>query len=162
MLPLQTCVLIFLLSFSLSIKIFSSLYVFTDEYPKPRIVEEPIGQMSIKGDNVTLTCRATSTADLPLVFTWKHDNVELNNLQMPAIEISTTAFFENGATGASSVLQITNVTHANAGKYQCMVTNNYGTTYSLKAKLSVLSKLYLYLYVISNYNLVLTIYIVQI
>lgn len=92
--------------------------------------------MGIKGDNVTLVCRATSTASAPLHFTWKHDNVEMDDVNL---QINTDSV-ENGVTEASSILHFTNVTHANAGKYQCMVTNTYGTTYSTKAKLSILSK----------------------
>jgi len=105
-----------------------------DEYPKPRIIEEPGNQMSIKGDNVTLVCRATSTANAPLQFTWKHDNVELDSSYLQT-NISSS---ESGITEASSILYLVNVSHANVGKYQCMVTNNYGTTYSAKAKLNVL------------------------
>ncbi|XP_032681212.1 leucine-rich repeats and immunoglobulin-like domains protein 3 [Odontomachus brunneus] len=105
-----------------------------DEYPKPRIIEEPVSQISIKGDNVTLVCRATSTAVAPLHFTWKHDNVELDS----AILHTNSGSSASGVTETSSVLQLINVTHANQGKYQCMVTNNYGTTYSAKATLSVL------------------------
>ncbi|CAK9825715.1 Leucine-rich repeats and immunoglobulin-like domains protein 3 [Anthophora retusa] len=105
-----------------------------DEYPKPRIIEEPKSQMGIKGDNVTLVCRATSTASAPLNFTWKHDNVEMEDANLQINTDST----ESGVTEASSILILTNVTHANAGKYQCMVTNTYGTTYSTKAKLSIL------------------------
>lgn len=92
--------------------------------------------MGIKGDNVTLVCRATSTASAPLHFTWKHDNVEMDDVNL---QINTDSV-ENGVTEASSILHFTNVTHANAGKYQCMVTNTYGTTYSTKAKISILGK----------------------
>ena len=110
-------------------------FFFTDEYPKPRIIEDPASQMSIKGDNVSLICRATSTANAPLNFTWKHDNVEWDSTFQ-----TDHASSDRGITEASSTLHITNVTHSNAGKYQCMVTNNYGTTYSAKAKINVLSK----------------------
>ncbi|XP_076619490.1 uncharacterized protein LOC143340938 [Colletes latitarsis] len=106
-----------------------------DEYPKPRIIEEPKSQMGIKGDKVILTCRATSTANAPLHFTWKHDNVEIESGNL---QINTDSMESSGVTEASSVLHLTNVTHANAGKYQCMVTNTYGTTYSTKAKISIL------------------------
>lgn len=113
------------------------MFSFTDQFPKPRIIQEPASQMSIKGDNVKLVCRATSTADTPLYFTWKHDNVELNDANLQT-NLSSS---ESGVTEATSILYLTNVTHANAGKYQCMVTNTYGTTYSVKARLSVLGKL---------------------
>nr|XP_012136440.1 PREDICTED: leucine-rich repeats and immunoglobulin-like domains protein 3 isoform X2 [Megachile rotundata] len=105
-----------------------------DEFPKPRIIEEPKNQMGIKGGNVTLVCRATSTASAPLHFTWKHDNVEMDN----ANSRTNIDSAESGVTKASSILHLTNVTHANAGKYQCMVTNTYGTTYSAKAKINIL------------------------
>ncbi|EFN74858.1 Leucine-rich repeats and immunoglobulin-like domains protein 3 [Camponotus floridanus] len=105
-----------------------------DEYPKPRIIQEPMSQMSIKGNNATLICRASSTADAPLHFIWKHNNVELNGANLQT-NISSS---ESGATEATSMLHLTNITHADAGKYQCMVTNNYGTTYSAKAMLNVL------------------------
>ena len=105
-----------------------------DEYPKPRIIEEPKSQMGIKGDNVTLICRAISTASARLHFIWKHDNVEMDNANSE-INIDSA---ESGVTNATSILHLTNVTHANAGKYQCMVTNTYGTTYSAKAKLSIM------------------------
>ncbi|XP_011876222.1 PREDICTED: leucine-rich repeats and immunoglobulin-like domains protein 3 [Vollenhovia emeryi] len=105
-----------------------------DEYPKPRIVQEPVSKMGIKGDNVKLVCRATSTADTPLHFTWKHDNVELDDANL----LTNLSSSESGVTEATSILYLINITHANAGRYQCMVTNTYGTTYSAKAKLSVL------------------------
>ncbi|XP_043519975.1 leucine-rich repeats and immunoglobulin-like domains protein 3 isoform X2 [Frieseomelitta varia] len=104
-----------------------------DEYPKPRITEEPKSQMGVKGNNVTLVCRATSTASAPLHFTWKHGNVEMNDT---SLQINTSV--ENGVTVATSILHLVNVTNENAGKYQCMVSNTYGTTYSTKAKLNII------------------------
>lgn len=105
-----------------------------DEFPKPRIVEEPTSQMAIKGNNATLTCTATSTADTPLYFTWKHENIELRNAEVQTISIPS----ESGITNTSSLLHLINVSNAMAGRYQCMVTNTFGTTYSSKAKISVL------------------------
>lgn len=99
--------------------------------------------MGVKGNNVTLVCRATSTASAPLHFTWKHGNIEMNDA---SLQINTSV--ENGVTVASSILHLINVTHENAGKYQCMVSNTYGTTYSTKAKLNIISKFLLNF----NYN----------
>lgn len=103
--------------------------------------------MSIKGHNVTLTCKVSSTADAPIQFTWKHDNVEIKNRSMH----NDTSSLNNGVMEATSHLNLYNVTHANAGKYQCMITNSYGTTYSGKAKLSVLSELNLLFFNIALY-----------
>lgn len=96
---------------------------------------------------MTLICRATSTADAPLHFMWKHDNVELDYTNLQTSKRST----EDGATEAISSLHLINVTYADAGKYQCMVTNTYGTTYSSKAKLSVLGKLFTFYFL--NYTI---------
>jgi len=131
------------------------LCLFIDEYPKPRIIEEPASQMSIKGDDVKLICRATSTADTPLHFTWKHDNVELSDVNLQT-QLSSS---ESGVTEATSILYLTNITHAKAGKYQCMVSNTYGTTYSTKAKLSVLGKLNIF--TIFNYAEVYILYFIN-
>ncbi|XP_044009805.1 leucine-rich repeats and immunoglobulin-like domains protein 3 isoform X2 [Aphidius gifuensis] len=105
-----------------------------DEFPKPIIIEEPVSKMGIKGDNVTLTCRATSTADTPLYFTWKHENVEVRKHQVETVVTASG----KGTTEATSTLNLVNVKHGNAGKYQCMVSNTYGTSYSAKAKINVL------------------------
>ncbi|XP_034948545.1 leucine-rich repeats and immunoglobulin-like domains protein 3 [Chelonus insularis] len=105
-----------------------------DEFPKPRIIEEPNNQMSIKGENVTLTCRATSSADTPLNFVWKHENLELREAEIETNIIPS----EHGITEASSTLYLVNISHTDAGKYQCMVSNTFGTAYSSKAKISVL------------------------
>lgn len=106
------------------------------EFPKPRIVEKPTSQLSIKGEDAHLTCRATSSSDAPLSFTWKHNNSEIKRGDTQVDTIST----DRGITEASSKLYIYNVSHADAGKYQCMVSNNYGTTYSTKAKISVIGE----------------------
>lgn len=91
--------------------------------------------MSIKGDNVTLQCRASSTADTPLNFIWKQDNVELKDRSIQIDDVLTSS---DRITIASSILNLINITHAQSGRYQCMVSNNYGTTYSSKAKINVL------------------------
>lgn len=112
------------------------VFLFLDEYPKPRIIEQPQSQQSIRGANVTLLCRATSTASARLEFTWKHDNMELYNFD---VEVNAESS-ERGVMEAVSKFYLINVTHSDAGRYQCMVANNYGTTYSTKAKIIVLGK----------------------
>uniref|UniRef100_A0A182PFJ1 Ig-like domain-containing protein n=1 Tax=Anopheles epiroticus TaxID=199890 RepID=A0A182PFJ1_9DIPT len=100
--------------------------------PKPHLIEEPESQLGIRGTNVSLVCAATSTAADPMTFKWKQDNVELSADQYTTHQINN----ENGTIG-SSELFIPNIQQSGAGKYQCIITNNYGVVYSQKVKVTV-------------------------
>lgn len=111
-----------------------------NETPTPRIIESPVTQLAIMARNVTLTCAATSSASTAMTFKWKRNDVELI---VPGIsEMSTESFKEpmTNNTIATSRLQLRNVSHAHAGKYQCIVSNSYGTTYSSKIRITVACK----------------------
>lgn len=109
--------------------------------PKPYLIQGPETKMTLKGDNVTLTCRAKSNSPNPMTFKWKRDNAEINRKatasERVAIQSDGTA---DGQTEAQSELVLYNVSHQDVGKYQCVVENDFGTTYSSKAHISVLSK----------------------
>nr|CAD7410705.1 unnamed protein product [Timema poppensis] len=105
-----------------------------DDFPKPQIIEAPKTQVALKGDNITLHCRATSSSHLPMAFQWKKDNLDLKLGYSKQFARSP-----NGkTTEQNSELVLVNITDNEAGKYQCVVSNNYGTTYSSKFKISVL------------------------
>uniref|UniRef100_A0ABD2VZI8 Ig-like domain-containing protein n=1 Tax=Trichogramma kaykai TaxID=54128 RepID=A0ABD2VZI8_9HYME len=107
-----------------------------DQFPKPRIVEEPASHLSInKGDNITLRCKATSTANAPLTFSWKHDNTEILDR---TLQTDSEQIYVDGVSAATSELRLTNITNAHGGKYQCVVSNSYGSSYSGKTRISVL------------------------
>nr|CAD7595754.1 unnamed protein product [Timema genevievae] len=105
-----------------------------DDFPKPQIIEAPKTQVALKGDNITLQCRATSSSHLPMAFQWKKDNLDLKLGYSKQFARSP-----NGkTTEQNSELVLVNITDNEAGKYQCVVSNSYGTTYSSKFKISVL------------------------
>lgn len=110
--------------------------MFLDELPKPRLIEEPAPHiMALKGENICLSCKAISSNPSPMSFQWKKDNVEL-----ASADISTTATMEGKNMESVSELNIYKVQHSDAGKYQCVVSNSFGTMYSQKSSISVLSK----------------------
>uniref|UniRef100_A0A1S4H2N9 Ig-like domain-containing protein n=1 Tax=Anopheles gambiae TaxID=7165 RepID=A0A1S4H2N9_ANOGA len=100
--------------------------------PKPHLIEEPESQLGIRGTNVSLVCTATSTAADPMSFKWKQDNAELSADQYTTHQINN----ENGTIGTTELI-IPNIQQAGAGKYQCIITNNYGVVYSPKVKVTV-------------------------
>lgn len=66
---------------------------------------------------------------------WKKDNLDLQGRN-----VTNFARSLNGkGTEHESVLFLANISDSDTGRYQCVASNNYGTTYSQKAKISVLS-----------------------
>lgn len=82
----------------------------------PVITQHPQSQTLCQGDDVTFTVAATGTG--PLSYQWRKDTVNIS-----------------GANGTSYT--ITNVTTANAGSYDCVVTNSAGSATSNPAVLTV-------------------------
>ncbi|RZF42392.1 hypothetical protein LSTR_LSTR004200 [Laodelphax striatellus] len=93
--------------------------------PKPRIIEEPTSQVVLADSNVTLSCRAKSSSDRPMSFIWKRHNQEISRI------------LTDSGGEQSAQLNLYNVTFDHTAKYQCIVSNTFGTTYSRKADLSV-------------------------
>lgn len=115
--------------------------------PKPRLIEEPKMKMALKGDNITLSCKAVSSSPNNMSFIWKRDNVEVHD-----VKVSESASSPDGKyTEVASELHLFNISHEDQGKYQCIVSNSFGTTYSQKCRISVLSKLPLILFYLEIY-----------
>lgn len=109
--------------------------LFLDDFPNPRITEDPKTHVALKGGNATLNCKAVSSSHVKMTIQWKKDNLDLQGRN-----ITNFARSLNGkGTEHDSVLFLTNISDSDTGKYQCVASNNYGTTYSQKAKISVLS-----------------------
>lgn len=128
-----------------------------NETPKPRIIEEPPAQLlAIRERNATLTCSATSSAANapPMQLKWKRDQVELREETATAaaaaggaviFERESTVLPNTNSTLATARLRLVNVDDAHAGRYQCVVSNAYGTTYSQKVRVTVACEYFLLL-----------------
>lgn len=114
--------------------------------PKPRIVEEPPSQLlAIRERNATLTCSAAtsaaaagSAAGAAMTLKWKRDMVEL--AATAHVERETSVQPHTNGTIATARLRLVNVDDSHAGRYQCVVSNAYGTTYSGKVRVTVACK----------------------
>uniref|UniRef100_A0A8C6YAT6 Leucine rich repeats and immunoglobulin like domains 3 n=1 Tax=Naja naja TaxID=35670 RepID=A0A8C6YAT6_NAJNA len=106
-----------------------------DDFPKPQITVQPESQSAVKGSNLSFICSAASSSDSQMTFAWKKDN-----------ELIGDAVMENYAhlrahggevMEYTTILRLHNVEFSNEGKYQCVISNHFGSSYSVKAKLTV-------------------------
>lgn len=102
---------------------------------------QPETQSAIKGTNVTFVCSAASSSDSPMTFAWKKDNEVLNNAEIHnQAHLRAQAGDGSQVTEYTTTLQLRHVESSSEGKYQCVISNHFGSTYSTKAKLTVHSK----------------------
>uniref|UniRef100_A0A673A3K6 Leucine-rich repeats and immunoglobulin-like domains 2 n=1 Tax=Sphaeramia orbicularis TaxID=375764 RepID=A0A673A3K6_9TELE len=92
-----------------------------DDFPKPQITSHPETSVALRGNNVTLSCVASSSSDSPMTTAWRKDGEVLYDAEL----IYTT------------VLHLLNVNFTDEGRYQCVVSNHFGSNYSNRAKLTV-------------------------
>uniref|UniRef100_A0A8C4NUX4 Ig-like domain-containing protein n=1 Tax=Dicentrarchus labrax TaxID=13489 RepID=A0A8C4NUX4_DICLA len=114
-----------------------------DDFPKPQITVQPETQSALKGTNVTFVCSAASSSDSPMTFAWKKDNEVLNEAEIHNQAHLRVQGGAGGAVGETEVteytttLQLRNVEFSSEGKYQCVISNHFGSSYSTKARLTV-------------------------
>ncbi|XP_051546506.1 leucine-rich repeats and immunoglobulin-like domains protein 3 [Myxocyprinus asiaticus] len=109
-----------------------------DDFPKPQITVQPETQSAIKGTNVTFVCSAASSSDSPMTFAWKKDNEVLNDAEIHnQAHLRSQAGEVSEVTEYTTTLQLRNVEFTSEGKYQCVISNHFGSSYSTKAKLTV-------------------------
>lgn len=105
-----------------------------------------------------MECRATSPTAASLAATdelkikWRHDNHNIkerdrntppsNSLLIPYTTTETQIHHDpsNNQTTIIGYLRLFNMSYESAGKYQCVVSNAFGTTYSQKFKITIGSK----------------------
>ncbi|BES90893.1 IGc2 [Nesidiocoris tenuis] len=92
---------------------------------KPIIVENPSSVIAVSGSKINLSCKAWSSANSSLIFKWKRNNDDIYSQK--TMIVNSTSF-----------LEFSPVQSSDSGKYQCIVSNSFGTVYSEKAQLTVL------------------------
>ncbi|XP_037703140.1 leucine-rich repeats and immunoglobulin-like domains protein 3 isoform X2 [Choloepus didactylus] len=106
-----------------------------DDFPKPQITVQPETQSAIKGSNLSFICSAASSSDSPMTFAWKKDNELLHDAEM---ENYAHLRAQGGEVMEyTTILRLHNVEFTSEGKYQCVISNHFGSSYSVKAKLTV-------------------------
>uniref|UniRef100_A0A8C2VMP6 Leucine rich repeats and immunoglobulin like domains 3 n=2 Tax=Chinchilla lanigera TaxID=34839 RepID=A0A8C2VMP6_CHILA len=106
-----------------------------DDFPKPQITVQPETQSAIKGSNLSFICSAASSSDSPMTFAWRKDNELLHDAEM---ENYAHLRAQGGEVMEyTTILRLRNVEFASEGKYQCVISNHFGSSYSVKAKLTV-------------------------
>lgn len=104
-----------------------------DDYPKPFIMENPQTRSTLKGSNITLICRAGSSSTSQMRFQWKKDNMIVKNPHVTLYANTTSG----DITEYRSTFMLYNISYKDEGRYQCVITNDFGSTYSQKAKITV-------------------------
>ncbi|XP_029019254.1 leucine-rich repeats and immunoglobulin-like domains protein 3 [Betta splendens] len=111
-----------------------------DDFPKLQITVQPETQSALKGSNVTFVCSAASSSDSPMTFAWKKDNEVLNDAEIhnqAHLRVQGGAGGETEVTEYTTTLQLRHVEFSSEGKYQCVISNHFGSSYSTKARLTV-------------------------
>ncbi|KAJ3602044.1 hypothetical protein NHX12_029804, partial [Muraenolepis orangiensis] len=103
-----------------------------DDFPKPRISTHPETAVALRGTNVTLSCVASSSSDLPMATAWRKDGEVLYDGQ-----VENYARYQRGELRYTTVLHLLTVNFTDEGRYQCVVTNHFGSNYSHRARLTV-------------------------
>lgn len=104
---------------------------------------QPETQSALKGANVTFVCSAASSSDSPMTFAWKKDNEVLNDAEIhnqAHLRVQGGAGGETEVTEYTTTLQLRNVEFSSEGRYQCVISNHFGSSYSTKARLTVHSE----------------------
>lgn len=79
-------------------------------------------------------CQATSSSSSQISFHWKFDTIEIKS-DLFTVEYSMSD--NENVTIVTTNLNLIDVSSKQAGKYQCIASNRYGSAYSQKFKILV-------------------------
>ncbi|KAM6256981.1 leucine-rich repeats and immunoglobulin-like domains protein 1 isoform 1-T1 [Porphyrio hochstetteri] len=106
-----------------------------DDFPKPQIIIQPETTVAVLGKDISFTCSAASSSSSPMMFAWKKDNEMLHNAEIE--NFAHVRAKDGEVMEYTTILHLRHVTFAHEGRYQCIITNHFGSTYSNKARLTV-------------------------
>ncbi|XP_004372826.1 leucine-rich repeats and immunoglobulin-like domains protein 1 [Trichechus manatus latirostris] len=106
-----------------------------DDFPKPQIITQPETTMAVLGKDIQFMCSAASSSSSPMTFAWKKDNEVLANADME--NFAHVRAQDGEVMEYTTILHLRRVTFGHEGRYQCIITNHFGSTYSHKARLTV-------------------------
>ncbi|XP_026871277.2 leucine-rich repeats and immunoglobulin-like domains protein 1 isoform X1 [Electrophorus electricus] len=107
-----------------------------DDLAKPHITAHPVATSAVVGEDVRLTCTAVSgSTSVPVTLAWRKDQEALEHAE---VETRAQPRAPDGAvTDYTAILHLRSVAFQHEGRYQCVVSNHFGSAYSNKARLSV-------------------------
>uniref|UniRef100_A0A4W5PJT5 Leucine rich repeats and immunoglobulin like domains 1 n=1 Tax=Hucho hucho TaxID=62062 RepID=A0A4W5PJT5_9TELE len=112
-----------------------------DDLPKPQITVQPETTVTVLGSDVRLTCTAASSSSSPMTFAWRKDQELLRHAEVENfahLRANHGGVHEaGGVMEYTTILHLRHVTFAHEGRYQCIITNHFGSSYSTKARLTV-------------------------
>ncbi|NWX99995.1 LRIG1 protein, partial [Nothoprocta ornata] len=106
-----------------------------DDFPKPQIIIQPETTVAVLGKDIRFTCSAASSSSSPMLFAWKKDNEVLRNAEIE--NFAHVRAKDGEVMEYTTILHLRHVTFTHEGRYQCVITNHFGSTYSNKARLTV-------------------------
>ncbi|CAK6435440.1 unnamed protein product [Pipistrellus nathusii] len=106
-----------------------------EDLPKPQIITQPETTVAVVGRDVRLTCSAASSSSSPMTFAWKKDSEVLADADME--NFAHVRAQDGEVMEYTTILHLRHVTFGHEGRYQCIITNHFGSTYSHKARLTV-------------------------
>lgn len=106
-----------------------------EDLPKPQIITQPETTVAVLGRDVRLTCSAASSSSSPMTFAWKKDSEVLADADME--NFAHVRAQDGEVMEYTTILHLRHVSFGHEGRYQCIITNHFGSTYSHKARLTV-------------------------
>lgn len=106
-----------------------------DDLPKPKITVHPVTTAAVLGKDVRLTCTAASSSSSPMTFTWRKDQETLRQAEVE--NFAHVRASDGGVMEYTTILHLRHVTFNHEGRYQCIISNHFGSSYSNKARVTV-------------------------
>ncbi|XP_016299217.1 leucine-rich repeats and immunoglobulin-like domains protein 1 [Sinocyclocheilus anshuiensis] len=106
-----------------------------DDLPKPQITVHPVTTAAVLGKDVRLTCMAASSSSSPMTFTWLKDQETLRQAEVE--NFAHVRASDGGVMEYTTILHLRHVTFNHEGRYQCIISNHFGSSYSNRARVTV-------------------------